>query len=670
MKRPQPDIYGTTLSKYIAQVGGIRKLRRLWGVETVNGIEVLTQRQYYYRPYLRLQPPAKYEKLFRYLGAYEDLEDAEMDGVSSAWFYFNKNNATSLGALPNANEDFVTTNLNKLWWDPADGSMPAGLTLTTSFVIEAKIARQAQNTGLTLTNILDPDPLVMSEAARITAVVNNYEALWDTCHIEQQGVGVINKGTITDAEYNTVTPDEDDLTPNDPWLAAITVYALRTNGIPATVKSVEIGLGKIINGQRYPTYIVTLEIPYVVVTSSTAMVEDIAADITFNYNTRHRSRVRHSYPNGYWIRKGIRALNSDDLEDNLDVVSRLYTFWEDAADADSYDSLWVNYPLGSKNWYLKSEPFTNPGAYGLKFQELNDYVLPLLDTGYKKKSVSFWKKLIAVVVFVIAVIWTFYTFGQDGGAALKGAALYAAVAFSITVGVLTLAILQAVFAATGNFEWASAFASVNKALEPLAMIASVVSLVTGLYGIFEAAKTAANTAATAAAKQAAIEAGTEFAADTVVNASIDQVLLQMIKTSADQLIGAIQQGAVDFVAGVVTPASLKFATMMAELLMLPSKLKIESLNSKNKDLKAEHERLMEETARESDVLAGFMQIYARPATADWSMYAEMFDLPYERVQGTMALGNIQRTSFQAIRRGVYTDPIFDGILGVKQGNYA
>jgi hypothetical protein len=44
------------------------------------------------------------------------------------------------------------------------------------------------------------------------------------------------------------------------------------------------------------------------------------------------------------------------------------------------------------------------------------------------------------------------------------------------------------------------------------------------------------------------------------------------------------------------------------------------------------------------------------------MYASQFDLPYERGGGNLALGNIQRTTKQALRKADYDDSAFAGIL--------
>ena len=69
-------------------------------------------------------------------------------------------------------------------------------------------------------------------------------------------------------------------------------------------------------------------------------------------------------------------------------------------------------------------------------------------------------------------------------------------------------------------------------------------------------------------------------------------------------------------------------------------------------------------SRNSDLLRALTRMYSKPATADWSMYAGLYDAPYEHGGGTLALGNIQKTTRQALRRGVYDDSAFDNILVV------
>jgi hypothetical protein len=627
MKRPQPDIGDILKASFINNVKTVKKLKRLWGTTTVNGVEVLKHRQFYYPDN---QKSAEFEKLFKFLGAYDGVTSSDPKGVDSAWLYLNKNNNIVLPGDYSTFEEsdsnqlwldhtyFVTSNLNALWWDPADGVMPADLTLTTNIVIEAKQTSRL-DPSIRTTELLDPSS---TKAQLIQAVEDNYEALWDTCLISQQGVGVINKGSIVDPVTSYATPDEDDLSPNDPWLDVLSRNALRTNGIPCTVKDVNIGVG--IEGSRYySTYIVTIEIPYTLFSSSTLFVKNIASDLMGTYTSKIRTRL--SYANGYWTKTSIKAMDSADLQDPT-VVTRPYRLWEDEAVevSASYDSLWYNH---GGIWYLRAGPLTDPRSYGFTFKQLNDYVLQLVDSDYKKKKVKWWKKLVAVIIFVIAVIYAFPTGG-------KSLALAKAIVFAAFV----LNVVTAVLSATGSDDWAMAFASVSKAIEPLVQVAQIFLIVSGISDI----------------------AGRAAAAEGSVGTAIKDEIMGQIENAIDD----IMRNTTSLISGDLANVSMNYLNGLAKMLTLPTKLKIASINERNRDLKAEYDKLVEEEYREDNVLRGFARVYAKPATADWSIYASTYDLPYERGGGSLSIGNIQRTTKQALRKGTYNDPMFENILVV------
>jgi hypothetical protein len=627
MKRPQPDIGDILKASFINNVKTVKKLKRLWGTTTVNGVEVLKHRQFYYPD---SQKSAEFEKLFKFLGAYDGVTSSDPKGVDSAWLYLNKNNNIVLPGDYSTFEEsdsnqlwldhtyFVTSNLNALWWDPADGAMPADLTLTTNIVIEAKQTSRL-DPSIRTTDLLDTSS---TKAQLIQAVEDNYEALWDTCLISQQGVGVINKGSIVDPVTSYATPDEDDLSPNDPWLDVLSRNALRTNGIPCTVKDVNIGVG--IEGPRYySTYIVTIEIPYTLFSSSTLFVKNIASDLMGTYTSKIRTRL--SYANGYWTKTSIKAMDSADLQDPT-VVTRPYRLWEDEAVevSASYDSLWYNH---GGIWYLRAGPLTDPRSYGFTFKQLNDYVLQLVDSDYKKKKVKWWKKLVAVIIFVIAVIYAFPTGG-------KSLALAKAIVFAAFV----LNVVTAVLSATGSDDWAMAFASVSKAIEPLVQVAQIFLIVSGISNIADRAASAEGNIGTA----------------------IKDEIMDQIENAIDD----IMSNTTSLISGDLANVSMNYLNGLAKMLTLPTKLKIASINERNRDLKAEYDKLVEEEYREDNVLRGFARVYAKPATADWSIYASTYDLPYERGGGSLSIGNIQRTTKQALRKGTYNDPMFENILVV------
>jgi hypothetical protein len=623
MKRPQPDIGNVLRNEFIGNVSTIRKLKRLWGTTYVGGVEVLNARQYHWPESSRSE---NFEKLYKTIGIHKDVTEADYEGLRSAWIYFNKNKAADL--LVDF-EDFVSDNLNILWWDPADGERPEGLTLTTSIVINAKAIKASDQA--TVDSLINVDMTV--EQAK-QAILDNYEQFWDLCSISQEGVGVINKGSITDPVNKTVTPDEDDLTPDDPWLSTIARYALRDNGIACTIKDVSIGTmsarDRPFMTSYYTTYVVEIEIPYNAFTPGELFVQSIANDLSFDYDRKSKS-------NGNTTKQLVQGLDSSELEDDDNLVTRPYISWESQSiEADSiYSSLWIK---EGKTYYLKAEPFHDPRSYGLNYKKLANYILPLLDTGYKKKKVPFWKKALAVVIFIIAVILAPVT----GGNSL----LLVKVSLAILFASLVLTLFTLVLAVTGQHEWASAFMEAQKFLEPLVMVATIIVIVTGLGSAYDAAKTAAEAAAKEGAK-----------------AGIVEIITELVTNLIESLVDSIIKGATDVFAGnLATSAALQFTGKLLKLLTLPFNLKLESLNNRNKDLAAEYAELTKESNQEYDALQGFMNVYAKPATADWSMYAATFDQPYERGGGPLAMGNIQRTTKQALRKADYTDPAFAGIL--------
>lgn len=600
-------------------MGSARKFKRLWGTTYVGGVEVLRNRQYYYPSSSR---SSNFEKLFKYLGAYEDVTSSSPKGITSAWIYLNKNKGSSLpiaagGDLVSTYNLFVSENLTTLWWDFADGPMPENLTLTTSIVIEAEI-NTSRTTTVTTTDLLSPS---WPTEQLITAIENNYETLWNTCRISQQGVGIINKGTFTDEVANVELPDNDDLSPDDPWLAALARHALRDNGVTCTIKDVEIGYGKTMDGRRYPTYVLDIEIPYTTFDSDSPIVNAITADITNTYSSVTRAVL--SYPNGYWTKQEITAMDSSDLQEDPSLITRPYFLWETAAVEDDprFSGIWIN---SGGTWYIKADVIDNPRNYGVTYKDLYGYLVSLIDSGYQKKKVKWWKKALAVVIFVVSVVL------------LQPQVGYAA---AIVLASVILTLLTLVFALAGMDDWAQAFAAANKMIEPLVMIASIYLVVTGMNAAYDAAKKSAEQAGKSMAEQ-------------------------LISDLADDIVKGIVEGATDLFAGNLTQASVSFMSKAVKLLTLPSQLKLKELQERNKDLAAEYDQLMQEMSRESDVLRGFARVYAKPATADWSMYAATFDHPYERGGGHLTLGNVQRTTKQALRKADYRDPAFENILVV------
>lgn len=266
MKKPQPDLEKITTAAFLQAVGNNRKLRKLWGTTTVGGVEVLNSRRYHYKDDKR---PSNFKKLFKYLGMYDELEEFNGKGVDSAWIELNR----SLGSLEQSDSvidhrSFVRQNLNSMWWNNDDGVRPENLTLTTRITVKENIFGVK-----TISTVFN-----QSKSEIADYVLNNYEHLWDKAIISQDGVGIINKGTVINTDLNIEVPDEDDLSPNDPWLATIARYALKNGSIPCTIKDVEKGLDK--QGNYVNGFIsLILEIPYYEFSTADSVVQNIANDL-------------------------------------------------------------------------------------------------------------------------------------------------------------------------------------------------------------------------------------------------------------------------------------------------------------------------------------------------------------------------------------------------------
>jgi len=625
VKVPQPNLNVAIVNSFIAKAGANRKLKKLWGTVTVGGEEVLNARRHYHKAAAR---PDNYEKLFKFLKVYDDIEDYSGEGVKSAWFTLNKSNGPEDQDI---DISYFRDNLNRMWWDNTDGVMPSDLTLTTTIVIGERFDRQSGIPHIDWN---------ASEEVITQSILDNYDSLWTTNRIVQEGVGVINKGSV-DPDADILVPDLDDLSPDDPWLAVLSRNALRANGMPCTIKKVEFGLGGVAVQPMYNTAVVTIEIPYHEFTSTDPIVVSIADDSLATYDSLKISGLREAMrglsgtgihqDNGLITQIAAKKVTFYETVDDIDetTVSRSYLTWEDSkVGVGLFDSFWVQ---EGDLWYFKAGVINNPKAYGTTHTKLNKYLFSLLDTGYKKKKASFWKKLVAVVVFIIAVVITFVSVG----AASPWTAQVMAASFAVIVGGLVISIVSAVFGALGMSDWSLAFSEISKTLEPLVAVASIIMVV----GAF--------------VQSGAAEAIKQYATDELNNLIYETILGEfgdLGSLLADAMDGTIDSGSLDVIN--------KFASTYSSVQLG----KIESISSRNVDLKAEYASLAEESAKETDIMKGYMNIYSKPATADWSIYASTFDLPYERGGGTLSMGNVQKTTKKALRPADYKEPMFEGIL--------
>jgi len=613
MKRVRPDIKESIIREYMGNLKSVRKLNRLWGEEIAGGNTVLTHRQYYHSNDLRSE---NFEKLFKFIGAYEDVVAGNYKGIRSAWFYFNKNKEAE---IPEADlVDFIVENLNKVFWNPDEGSVPEDLYLSTSLTIETTNNRLSEENSLAASLLVSES---LNETEIKSNIENSYQDIWNLLPIKYEDWATIHKGNIFDPSTQTNLPNTEFLDPDDIWANTLTRYAIRA-GIPFTIKKISKGISQT-NPNRFgwndikSTVVVDIEIPYIQIFSNSPIVQLIKSDL-------EDSKIDLAF-NKFYTGNIIRRLRTSDIAPEDDDVERDYIAWEDRAELNDirFESLWVN--TGSRGWCIKADAVNNPALYGFKYSEINTYLLSILDTGYKKKKIPWYKKAIAVIAFIVAIVFSPYTAGQS--LTLLG------VAKAIIVASLLLAIITLAFSVLGMTEWASAFAAASEFVDPLVTVASIIVLIDIASSL----------------------------AEKIADEGLTTVVENSISDFAENLIDSIIQGATDLASGTISSASMQFTANLVSLYTLPDKNKLKSLNARNKDLKIEYEQLSEELDQERDALRGFMNIYAKPATADWSLFSSQFDLPYERGGGPLSTGNIQRTTKQALRKGTYNDPIFDNI---------
>lgn len=630
MKVPQPDLNKTLVDKFVAKTGANRKLSRLWGYRYVDGVRVLHARRHYFKASAR---PDNYERLFKYLKVWNDVKDYKGDGVKSAWFTLNKSNGLEDRSV---SDSFISDNLNRMWWDDADGEMPDNLTLTTTVVI---------SDGFNSDSNIEAVDWNQSKEANIQYIVDNYESFWSRYKIVQEGIGVINKGSVLDTELNIEVPDDDDLSPDDPWLSIISRYALRDSGVPCTIKDLEVGMN-LAGGRVRTTMVVTLEIPYIEFSNSSSMVNKIAEDLKVppapinpSIKGLHgiidnlSNRVDgFSTSNAHLTQRAAKTITYYETEDDIDVttISRSYLRWEESTVSVSvYENFWHE---SNGIWYFKADVIDNPKDYGTNHVDLNNYLFSLLDTGYKKEKVPIWKKIVAIVIFVIAVVLTYLSFGTSSGATTP----IMAAAYAIITGSLVVSLLSVLFSSLGMNEFGMAFSNVNREVAPLVNVASIILVV----NIITAA---ANAVAAQVAKEGATQAIQSIVADLAAD---------------------FATGLTDLLSGEITAKAVAVLNKTVSAYTKVQIDKLENISDRNIDLKAQYDKIVEETSMDSDVMKSYMNIYAKPATADWSIFASTYDLPYERGGGNLSTGNIQKTTKQAIRKADFEEAMFEDMIFV------
>jgi uncharacterized membrane protein YhaH (DUF805 family) len=300
----------------------------------------------------------------------------------------------------------------------------------------------------------------------------------------------------------------------------------------------------------------------------------------------------------------------------------------------------------SSNWIAKTESRTNRegdtyqkvvGHYlktsvwktsSLSRENKIKYVNSCIDTGFKKESAPWYVTLIMIAIVVVAA----YVAGPAGAtaaASFTGAAA-TVVSIAVTISVAAMYVSLAAMAAgmMGAPHVAASLGTTLKNMAPLIRVAQVIALVAGIYKLVEQgskratenAIQAGGSATDATIGDVAIEVGKEVLESVTgipLNSDIEvQHVTKMLNTS----FGLYQ----DYQMADLQKTTKNYRTEMAEL----------------KEAKKQNQT--------SDIVKDLMAAYPDPLSIDQSVYAGIYDKPFESWATPYHTGNIQATTVSAL----------------------
>jgi hypothetical protein len=577
MKQVVPNLTDVLTSRYIGVLGRLRKFARYWGTTTVDGVEVFTARKYCYP-----DMDESTVKLTKLLGIYEEVK-SKQSGIRSTWLYFSPSKADQ-------------GNVN---WDTTILASNFNLAMTKDLGCSLVIGPRLQNGKQIPAGITSP---VSNQPALIAEIEAKYQDLWDAGH--------------------TFFSSED-----DPYLAILVLYILRSGTIPYTIQSVaetvsttylpkSSNLENTAGSEQVKAWRVYITIPDYTFTPTTDIVTLFATEVE-----------QPDKPLAL-----IQALERFG-------TSTLVATPSDGSDEGTPDVVYENLPIATDEfWHVK----VTPGTGGVDVYEyflktsimttpaLNNeqklaYLTSALDTGFRKKKKK-WYEVVIVFIIIIVAVWIAGPAGAAAGAAY-GAAVGTVVMVAVTVTIAALYISLAALAASymGAQNVAAALGQFLRTVAPLVQIAGVIALVTGIY--------------------AAIRRGVEQAVAAAAQ--------QGAKTTLSSIASNLASTALETVTGLTKLSSMTMShivKMLSFTFDIYKDMETRDLQRELKNYRTEIAALSEskEKSETSDIVKDLMASYPNPLAADWSYYAEIYDRPYEWWSTPYHTGNIQATTVSAL----------------------
>lgn len=483
MKTVVPNIVDVMRTKYVSQLGRLRKFKRMWGTTYIQGHEVFAPRHIYY--------PTMSEKtkaLAKYLGVSSELS-AKQNGVSSCWLYLNPDKAPDTNV--NYDVEFLARNLSK--------SFQGGENITIS------IGPKVVHGGLVIPPITTPDS---NPTGLLQEIKSKYLTLW------REGYQIT---TSADDAYSSV----------------LLTYLLRSYDIPYEVTDVRsriasytynpLGDPKRIITEASKKWQITVNVPDIVINSGIDIVPIMASELDV---------ARKQPNNSNTTTKFLAAVISG--------ATSPFTVDEDSKEYESFPTTISGHWIQNQGvWYLKTSFLLNRT---ISLEDRIKYVFGVIDSDYKKKKLKWYEVALAVIV-VIVVTWLSWGTGTTAAAAAVaayGATAVAVVTIAVAITVASMYIALAAMALhyLGAPNVSAALGSFQRTIAPLVRVANIIALVAV---IVRAVQTGIQAATDAAAKEAA-EQGVQGAATASLSAVIKEVGINLVDIVTERFVGFTTTG--------------------------------------------------------------------------------------------------------------------------------
>ena len=351
MKKPQIDIFSTTLQKHINQVGFKKKFLRLWG----NDGTVLNEKHYYY-PTIS----ANDVKLFKLLGIYKDLvkSQGKMSGIESAWIYLNPRKVD------------VKTLSDELLVQELDFTIPDGI-YTINITPNVVFTKRGYfNSGIVAHTAMDTLGLLEYEdkAALGAYIENNYSA-------------VLNNYIVEGAEESAITN-------------LVAMHILNgSNAFTYSIESVEYSLMS-----NVKTIIIDRE------TNESSSFAYSLKTISIDIEVKQTGIVTATDP----LVLSILEQRDKDAQKAKELAEK-----DSAKQTSNYlsDGLYEGPKTVTNELWLEDRLRVSLfSSQVLKTKDLISILQSSLDIGYQNKKAKWYKKLLGIIVFIAV----FYFSGGTG----------------------------------------------------------------------------------------------------------------------------------------------------------------------------------------------------------------------------------------------------------------